>query len=247
MRLVILVLVSLLVAMPIASGQSDTSLNDKLNQLNLAFRENCATAKQEIRRQLGPVIFMSGDQMTLLYKGERTMEQFVPNEFTYLKSVDHVPLMCYLTLINKSDRPLTMDEMKQLAMLAESITPIQAKLMGTTSGDTPETERHLRMVRASLDFLNSVHTNKTVSREQLRKFARSVSADAAVNIHGAIAAQLSRMQEITDKWRAHRYHLLTGAESMSFWTLGTCPATECRHSSSSATTSMKNPRATRSS
>lgn len=203
-------------------AESETAVSDKLNQLNVTFRENYSTAKQEIRRRLGPVIFVTGDHMTLLYKGERKTEIFIPDKYTFLKNVDHIPLMCYVALINKCERRLTADELNAIGSLADSIAAMETQLKtsqwqsspDTTSGGAIELQqsaqsaqaeeqpRQLRMVRASLDLLEQVKNDKAVERSKLQKFARSVSSDAKANIEGAIGAQLARMQEITDKWRA---------------------------------------------
>lgn len=179
---------------------------EKLNELNVQFRSNYAAAKQEIRKNLGPVIFVVNDQMTLVYKGVRKSEPYIPNRFTYLKNLDHVPLSCYVLLINKVDRPLSDAEVTQVSTLKESIASTQHALEGNIGGAPGDKEesfrRQIRLLQASREFLKNVQTAKTVTRAQLRQFTRSIAADSLDNIDDAIFLQLERMQAITDKWRA---------------------------------------------
>lgn len=179
---------------------------EKLNKLNVQFRSNYASAKQEIRKTLGPVIFVVNDQMTLLYKGARKSEPYIHNRFTYLKNLDHVPLSCYVLLINKVDRTLKDDELEQVASLADSIASTQGALEATVGGmpddRDQDSKRQIRILQSSQEFLKKVQKNKTCTHAELQKFTRSIAADALANIDDAISLQLERMQTITDKWRS---------------------------------------------
>lgn len=178
----------------------------KLAELNALFRGNYALAKQEIRKELGPIIFIAFNDMTLIYKGERTTETFIPDRYTYFKEVDHVPLACYVTLINKTNRKLNDDEIKAVEKLSEESQAAQKLIAARASGNKeqnqPETDRQLRLLSAAIDFLARVSKEREISHNQLRTFVRSVNADTIKNMQAATEAQLQEMQRITDKWRS---------------------------------------------
>lgn len=195
--------VSVAAAPPAATADDGISqAMDPLNQLNAGFRSRYANAKREILQNLGPVIFVSGDQMTLIYNGAKKSERFIPEGYIYFKDVDHIPLACYVTLVNKTNRTLTAEETKDLSDFAKSIRKAQTSLTGTVSGDKQELTRQQFLVQLSLDFLSAAVEDGKVSHDQLQSFARTAAPESLSNINSAIGLQLAKMQEITDKWRA---------------------------------------------
>jgi hypothetical protein len=193
---------SILLPPPAVAEESISPSMESLNQLNASFRARYTNAKREIRENLGPVIFVSGDQMTLINKGAKKSERFIPEGYTYFKDVDHIPLACYVTLVNKTNRTLTAEETKDLSTFADSIRKARTTLSGTVSGDKKELARQQFLVQLSLDFLSETVENGKVTHDQLQSFARAAAPESLQNIDNAIALQLAKMQEITDKWRS---------------------------------------------
>lgn len=187
---------------PAVASEGISTAMDPLNQLNAGFRSRYTNAKREIRQNLGPIIFVSGDQMTLIYKGAKKSEHFIPEGYTYFKDVDHIPLACYVSLVNKTDRALTTEETQDLSTFLDAISKVKAQLTGTISGDKLELDRQLDLVQSSIDFLSAAIKDSKVTHKQLQSFARSVASASRANIDTAIGMQLAKMQEITDRWRA---------------------------------------------
>jgi hypothetical protein len=85
---------------------SDSSGNDEMSKLDRSFQDSYAEAKSQIRESLGPVIIVASDVM-LLRNGKRENVDFIPDEYTITKTIDHIPLDIFVILTNATDKPLS--------------------------------------------------------------------------------------------------------------------------------------------
>ncbi|MDR3616815.1 MAG: hypothetical protein P4L53_24880 [Candidatus Obscuribacterales bacterium] len=168
--------------------------------LNDSFRESYVLAKENIRKNLGPIVIATGGDLVLLYKGKRDPQPCVPENYSILKTVDHIPLGIFVILNEHCDKPLDDATKVRLASFkgfadkaVESVA--KAELSAKTQ------ERQTKIITRSQMFINEVLAAGSVSHGSLRHFTTEASRDTLLNADEAIDDQFTAMDCIIENWR----------------------------------------------
>jgi hypothetical protein len=167
--------------------------------VNSIFHESYDNARKEILSDLGPVIICTGDSLTLLYKGTRKNERFIKDNYTRLKEISHITLGTYVVLINHTTGSIPDDVQNRLRRLRNGILAASENLpsMGLSEALL---NRQRTIVEITLKFIDSVLAKKTVSREELRRYTRSVGKLDLGNAYDAVSSQLATINGIVNEW-----------------------------------------------
>ena len=179
------------------SGSSETQ--EDLSKVNGVFRASYQEAKREIREKLGPVIILTGDEAILLRNGNRSSAKLIPAEYTLDKVVDHIPLAIFVSLTNRTGKPLdqaskqSLEQLRDLAVKAEPA--VDAGGLNTT-----DLARQHQIIERSVAFIKETLESSQVSAATLQAFTRGVSKLTLANADEAMAAALKRMDDVVQGW-----------------------------------------------
>lgn len=212
---------SLVVAMAISffacipAGASST-----FSEVNEIFHGDYKRAKEELKAELGPVIIVSGDAMTLIRDGKKETEVFIKDRYTVLKEVSHITLGTFVILTNHKDRSLDQETAGRLKRLRDAIAGARSTL-AARGLEGEQLARQERLIDRTLAFQDRVLADNRVSARDLKNYARSVARDDLDNAFEAVSSQLATMDEIVSGWRQSlgeeewkRLHVVIGTGHM---------------------------------
>jgi hypothetical protein len=181
------------------SGARAADAPDVLS-MNETYRQLYAQEKKDIIAKLGPVIVLTGDKVILLEGSKRRESAFTPATFTLYKAVDHIPLMIFLYLRDKTDKPLSVGQIEDL----KAFIPIIGKSGQSLSGYhlPPDTVlRQKQLMDSSIAFINKSASAGTVNSEDLRRFTAGLRKPLFANIDAAVEDELTALNNQVQDWR----------------------------------------------
>jgi hypothetical protein len=177
---------------------SDSSGNDEMSKLDRSFQDSYAEAKSQIRESLGPVIIVASDVM-LLRNGKRENVDFIPDEYTITKTIDHIPLDIFVILTNATDKPLsdkTKSKLREVDAFIDKTRP-EVDKSGLPAASIP---RQHKIMDMSKSFIAATLSAGAISHKELQSFTRSVSKLTLDNADEAEAAALTKFDAIIAGW-----------------------------------------------
>jgi hypothetical protein len=172
--------------------------SDEISKLDNSFQESYSEAKSRIRESLGPVIIVASDVM-LLKDGKKESVNFIPDEYTITKTMDHIPLDIFVILTNSLDKPLS-DKTK--AKLHELDAFIDKTRPEVDKSELPAASipRQHKIMDMSKSYIASTLKAGTTSHQELQSFTRSISKLTLDNADEAEAAALTKFDAIISGW-----------------------------------------------
>lgn len=196
-----------------APEQKSTATLEKLGQLNSAFRQYYAHARKQAMEANDPVIICFGDRLQLNIGDQKTSAPMVPEQYTVLKTVDHVPLAIFSVLT----RPAAKDSgNSETILLNEAQAANLRNIIDLVMVARPELndylassgalnkitiERQSQILDKSLNFAERVLKAGRTNEAELRSFTRSLKEPLLANAYEAISAQLSTIDKVVGKWK----------------------------------------------
>jgi hypothetical protein len=179
---------------------SSTECPHTVSVLNDSFRESYALAKENIRKGLGPIIIANGSDLVLLYKGKRDAQPCVPESYSILKTVDHIPLGIFVILNDHCDKALD-DATKNRLSNFKGFVDRAVENVAKAELSAKTQERQTKIITRSQIFINEVLAAGSVSNKSLRNLTTEASRDTLLNADEAIADQFISMDCIIENWR----------------------------------------------
>jgi hypothetical protein len=191
------------------TGESD------IQKLNNEFRTFYATAKAEIRAHLSPVLVMANGKMVLIRNGEREEFAYMPEEWSVLKTVDHIGLGLFVALTNHTGEKLTDDMIARLQKYKSAILAARDefeafKYSSTNASGAPSSanlsaertaNRQKLMIDLSLKFIDKVTAERFVSFPALKKFCADINNMSVTNAYEAVSLELAAIDSKLKDWR----------------------------------------------
>lgn len=173
--------------------------DDPLCAVNNSFRSAYAQARDETIATVDPVIVSIFDRVILLRAGQREEVSTIGDRYHELKSMSHVPLGVYVSLVNHTDQALDAAITDALSSFQGLVSDARASLDGR--GFTPEQQaRQERLLDGSSTFIDQVLTDGMVSASALDAFAAGTTADIDVNAREAAESQLEATHTAVTAW-----------------------------------------------
>lgn len=186
-------------------AQAEPSL-PRTDELNGEFRNIYAATRTRILEENSPVIVCYGDHIQLNDGKHKESAGIIPQPYTALKSVDHVPLAIYSLLLGStriSDSQIK--ELKKLISLVEAARPELMTYLNAEGTFSKETiERQNLILDKSLNFARltaSQPPDSAFQPAQLDAFVASLKAPLLANAYEAISAQLSSIDKTVSNWK----------------------------------------------
>ena len=168
--------------------------------MNEHFREVYAKGKQDILAHIGAVILLIGDKAILLNKGKRQEAAFVPILYTLYKTIDHIPLMIFVSLRDYTDQPLSKEKHAEL----KAFIPVMAKTTQSMARYTLPPDivaRQKLLMDNSLAFLNETMKDSRVSSKELQAFTIQLRPTILSNANDAVALEVASLNKQIQSWR----------------------------------------------
>jgi hypothetical protein len=134
----------------------------------------------------------AGNDVILWKNGKAERRNTISEEYTALKSVDHVPLGLFVLLNRHVDEPLSE---AQLATLRGMQAHAAAALTDCRNA------RLQRMLDTSVKFANAVLASGKVTRRLLDDYISDINADTMANVDDAVALEMSALDAAVQDFR----------------------------------------------
>jgi len=172
-----------------------------LEQLNRDFRETYRNEQAAVRATLGTVIILRLSGATLFRNGQIVeTKRVIPAEYHHLRYCSHAAFTVYMKLARQVDRPLDPEAataLRTYLSLIASARPALASLSLTPV----QLARQQQILDRIQTFILDVLAHSTVSRDDLRIFARGISLLVEQNTFDAGAAQVDGLHKQVLEWR----------------------------------------------
>jgi hypothetical protein len=157
-----------------------------LAEANADFRAMYREAKSRALAGAGPVLLVEGDTLVLRDGASREAVKFLPDGYTGLKEVSHVPLALFVAL-HGNDGSLSAQTRKSLEALVAEVR--RAGLRDP-------------VLDASLAFADQVLQRGTAQSAELDAFAKKMGPLVSANADQAAALELDALQKQVATFRA---------------------------------------------
>lgn len=124
--------------------------------------------------------------------GKSERRNTISDEYTALKSVDHIPLGLFVLLNRHVDVPLSPGQLAALRAMHEATL---------SALEHSNVERLTRMLQQSAQFEQSVLRQGKASRRELDAFVDSINADSMANVDEAVAMEMSTLDGAVQDFR----------------------------------------------
>lgn len=214
-RSILAVLVNaLFLACPSSGAQASTM--DDVQKLNGQFRSMYAKARTETLSKMGPIIILSNGEMTLIRADKQEVYAYLPDEWTVLKTVDHVGLGIFVTLRNHVGEKLSDETLSDLTTFKSLINTCLASLnnfsfVSVAASGAPNrrpaidgkstAQRQQEMLKEDLSFIDGVLSAKFVSFADLQSFAKKLAGPSLENAYTAASFELAAIDSKIQQWR----------------------------------------------
>jgi len=195
-------------AVSTAPGKAATSNTDKaaeasdpLTVLNNNFRQIYHQAKLHHIEKTLPLIICYSDHMVLIDKDVREEAAFIPDLYTQLKVVDHVPLVLFALLSWHCDKPLDEETLKQLTLIRTLVKAAEPKI-DALGLDKETNDRQHVLLDHSVGLIERLQRRPEISKAELDEFCRYLRPVIMENVDQAVAGQLESMDKTVTKWKA---------------------------------------------
>ncbi len=183
---------------------SSQSLEDRLivpwNEMNLRFRESYAKNRRGKIDKLGPVAIFREDKLILRYRGKREEFVIIPQQFTLLKSVSHIPLAIFVMLEDKAGSRLDEDSIKTLTVYAESIDKAASNIDKWKLSASSLARQH-QIIDAGKAMIDRIVKSGTVNGDELQRFTREMGPLVLENAYESLALQLDVIDGRLKTWK----------------------------------------------
>lgn len=190
---------SLVAGLTFAASAAAPPKADPLLDLNRSFRAAYAKAKKSALAAKGPVILVEGDTLVLLHKGMRPEASIIPELYTVLKEVAHVPLAIYLML--PAGGEISEDRLGELRDFRAQMTSGRQAL-ASHALDPEIRKRQEKIFADSEQFLDAVLAKRKIGAKELNEFAGKMRLLLQANMADAAKAELDSLDRQTRLWRA---------------------------------------------
>lgn len=185
------------------SVSEPATLEDKLivpwNEMNLHFREQYSKSRHRELEKLGPIVILREDKMIMRYKGDVQTIKVVPQRYTFLKSVSHIPLAVYVMLDGRTGQ-LSADTKQDLTGFMASVEKAAANI-GEWNSSAESLSRLKQMIDGSRELVNRALKTGSVSSDELRKFARGMAPLVLEAAYEATTMELDLIDKGLKTWK----------------------------------------------
>ncbi len=183
-----------------ASTSSEDALIVPWNEMNMRFREDYSKSRLRQLEKLGPIVILREDKMIMRYKGEVKTLQVIPQRYTLLKSVSHIPLAIFVILDGRTDAPLSDEAKKELSTFRGFVDKASGNI-GDWKLSGESLSRQKLTIQDSQKFIDTVLKNGSVSKEELRKFARTMAPLVLETAYEATSMELDLIDAGLKSWK----------------------------------------------
>ncbi len=174
---------------------------EELAKLNAESRALYRVGREAEVAAATPLVFQSGDELVLKWKGERKAVTVIPPEYHSLKSYSHASLGLFTFLTRQTDKPLADESVARLKEYRKLISAA-GDALEKCGFDAETAARQKKITARNLDFLDRVLKDGTVSAADLTSYCRSSRPDVMANAAQACRAQLRGTHAQMMKWKA---------------------------------------------
>lgn len=169
------------------------------NEMNLHFREQYSKSRLRKLEKLGPIVILREDKMIMRYKGDVETIKVIPQRYTLLKSVSHIPLAIYVILDGRTGH-LNADTERDLNEFMKFVDKAAANI-GEWNLSAESLSRQKQMIEDSRNFVATVIKNGSVSSEELRKFTRAIAPLVLEAAYEATSMELDLIDNGLKTWK----------------------------------------------
>jgi hypothetical protein len=180
--------------------QSSSRAADPFENLNAAFLQQHAEAREREWARHGPVILVEFDKLTLFNGDERKSADGIPPRYHRLKSVTHAPIAIYLLLESAADAPLDNRQRTQLQDMAARLEAVRPALVAADF--SPDTlKRQSALLDQSAAFIANTLKTGSPGANGLKAFAANVRPLIDKNIEEAAELQIRAYDTQVAQWQ----------------------------------------------
>lgn len=175
--------------------------SDELSDLNEQFLTTYDRARNYLLSLIHPIIICSGDKAIIVHRGKRYEELVIPKLYHDLKSISHIPLKIYLTIIFNIGN-LSNENYIDLKKYLQDIRSIRNSIQFPSS--VQKTQYHI--IDLSIEYLRRVLKRKFVDKIELKQFCQQVKNLFSVNIELAARLHLDMLDSKIRPWYHSRFN-----------------------------------------
>lgn len=182
------------------TGSAAVVIAPEFQKTNDKFRELYADARSRMIKLSQPTIIVFGDEIVLLDGPDRSSRKFISDKYSLLKCVDHISLAVFVCLKLDADKPLLPERLQQLDQV-KSLSQKALASLDKCNLDAETLVRQKLIINKSLEIIEKVEKQKTISSAELQAFCRDIAKPVMQNANEGVANQLSTIDSIVRKWR----------------------------------------------
>ena len=169
--------------------------SDLLFSINEKFIATYEYARNHLISMISPIMICNGDYVIIIHRGQRFEEQVIPELYHRLKSISHIPLKLYLTLMFNSGN-LSKRNYIELKQYLKDI-----RLLRSSIQFPPHIQQtQYTIIDLSIEYIRTILKTKFVDKIQLRNFCQEARKLFRINIELAARVHLNMLDTKIRPW-----------------------------------------------
>lgn len=184
---------SLLVKCSLAA---DSNPQKTLSQFNHTVRSVYATKIALVKQQLEPIIISQGNRLTLYYHHQKKDANIVPEAYTDLKIIAHVPLGIFSICYDPHDPAL----LKNMKILRAHLIAMQS-VIDALPLTLRQKDRQKQIISQSLQFIDTTLRSGKFDQSLYRAYFKTIMPLITDNMDEAAISQLDALNNQMKIWK----------------------------------------------
>jgi hypothetical protein len=175
--------------------------SDELIRLNEQFIATYNGARNYLISITNPLIICDKDNAIIIHRGQRFQEQVIPKLYHDLKSISHIPLKIYLTVMFDSNT-LSETNYIELKQYLQDIRSIRNSIQFPSHIQ----QNQYDIIDLSIEYLRDILKTRQIDEIQLKKFCQQARNLFLSNIQLAADAHLRMLDSKIRPWYEDRFN-----------------------------------------
>ncbi|CAF3491651.1 unnamed protein product [Rotaria sp. Silwood1] len=175
--------------------------SDALFNLNEKFITTYDRTRNHLISMINPLIICNEDNAIIIHRGKRFEEQVIPKLYHDVKSISHIPLKIYLTLMFNLGN-LSNDNYIELKQYLQDIRSLRNSFQFPSHIQKTQYD----IIDLSIEYLRVILKTKFVDKIQLKKFCQQARILFSINIELAARIHLDMLDSKIRPWYQNHFN-----------------------------------------
>lgn len=184
-----------------SNGWAEKGALTPLKQIDVLFRGTYNQTRSDVLKDAGPIILASGEDLTLLYGGEKIKGVAPPAGYRALTTVSHITLTIFLLLEPYGEGDIAEDRLEKLEQLSRLALAAKPTVAESLAFDPSLAEGQQNLIDTCRRFIEKIVGKRDWISKELSSFLQTVKPQILTNVQRAAKFRIDHFHTQMVSWK----------------------------------------------